>query len=300
MVDLDWTSLPGAGFFYPPPSQPQADERMVTRAATPKRAATAVASVATPKKARVVANNARVDALVAELKGKAPVGRVHVFELSEAVQHISEVNGGRLARLVAECGAPPFYHEPQEATTFRSMCRIIVGQQLAGAAVRAIWAKFIAALGEDVSAVTPEAVLAHDPQQLRADAGLSGAKVKAIVDLAEHYARGDLSDAMLLDHSLSASALQAKLTAVKGVGPWSSNMFQMFVLHLPDVFPTGDLGVRNGIAASFGLRGSGKNGALDEKKDYEKLEKAMEPYRPYRSVASWYMWRSLETPSFME
>ena len=64
-------------------------------------------------------------------------------------------------------------------------------------------------------------------------------------------------------------------------------MYGMFGLQLPDLFPTGDLGVRNGIARAFALRGSGKNGALDEKKDALKLEAAFAPYRPYRSVASW-------------
>ena len=77
-------------------------------------------------------------------------------------------------------------------------------------------------------------------------------------------------------------------------------MYQMFELHLPDVFPSGDLGVRNGMQIAFGLRGSGKNGSLDEKKDLEKLLAAMEPYRPYRSLVAWYMWRLVETPSFME
>ena len=88
---------------------------------------------------------------------------------------------------------------------------------------------------------------------MRAGAGLSKAKARAIADLAAHYSRGDLSDAILLDPSLSTDDLSAKLLAVKGVGPWSANMYQMFSLHLPDVFPTGDLGVRNGIAAAFKL-----------------------------------------------
>ena len=74
----------------------------------------------------------------------------------------------------------------------------------------------------------------------------------------------------------------------------------MFSLHRPDCFPTGDLGVRNGLARAFGVRGSGKNGALDEKKDKEKLLAAFEPYKPYRSIASWYMWRVVDTPSFMD
>ena len=109
-----------------------------------------------------------------------------------------------------------------------------------------------------------------------------------------------VSDAVLLDPSLSAAELYAKLTAVKGIGPWSAHMYQMFGLLQPDIFPTGDLGVRNGIKEAFGLRGAGKNGALDEKRDKEKLEAAMAPFAPYRSLAAWYMWRCADTPSFLE
>ena len=244
--------------------------------------------------------SAPLQKLLRELEGQPAVGLVEPFNLCDAVRHVAMANGGALERLVAECGAPRFYLEPQKSTTFRSLCRIIVGQQLAGSAVRAIWLKFIAALGDDVAAVTPEAVLAQDMGELQAKAGLSGAKTRAIGDLALHYARGELSDAMLLSPSLSAVARAAKLQAVKGIGPWSVNMFSMFVLQLPDTFPIGDLGVRNGIGKAFNLRGSGRGGTLDEKKDADKLQAAFAPYAPYRSVASWYMWRVLESPSFME
>jgi len=244
----------------------------------------------------------RVAKLLKELEARPLVG-VQQFKLSDAVRHIASADGGRLQALVAQCGAPDFYHDvatTEKRDTFQSLCRIIVGQQLAGAAVKAIWAKFIAALGDDVTAITPAAVLAEDLETMRKSAGLSNAKARAIADLAAHYSRGELSDAILLDPSLSAADLTAKLTAVKGVGPWSANMYQMFSLHLPDVFPTGDLGVRNGIAKVFKLKGAGKSGQLDEKKDKEKFEAAFAPYKPYRSLASWYMWRALETPSFME
>lgn len=244
--------------------------------------------------------SAAVESLIAELEGKPPAGHVKAFKISDAVRHIASADGGRLQCVISRCGAPPFYHRDQEGPTgdtFRSLARIIVGQQLAGAAVKAIWAKFLAALDGDV---TPAAVLAQSFEMLRAAAGLSGAKCRAIFDLAAHYEKGSLSDSILLDPELSEADLSSKLLAVKGIGPWSAHMYQMFSLHLPDVFPTGDLGVRNGMAKAFGLRGSAKSGGLDEKKDMEKLLGAMEPYRPYRAVASWYMWRVCETPSFME
>ena len=231
------------------------------------------------------------------------VGRVQHFSLSEAVRHVATADGRRLERLVINCGAPTIYsnvEDTKDVDTFRELARIIVGQQLAGASAKSIWARFVKSFDDDASLVKPEAVLACDKESLRSSAGLSKAKVNSIFDLALHYERGDLSDRVLLDPSLSAAELHVKLTAVKGIGPWSAHMFQLFQLLQPDIFPTGDLGVRNGIAKAFGLRGAGKNGALDEKRDKEKLEAAMAPFAPYRSLVAWYMWRCVDTPSCLE
>ena len=143
---------------------------------------------------------------------------MHAFKISDAVRHVASADGGRLQHVIARCGAPDFYHHQQEhdkGDTFRSLSRIIVGQQLAGAAVKAIWAKFLDALAGDV---TPAAVLAQKPEALRAAAGLSGAKCRAIFDLAAHYERGNLSNAILLNPQLSEAELSSKLLAVKGVG----------------------------------------------------------------------------------
>ena len=245
----------------------------------------------------------RCEELIASLASMPPVGRAQRFRLSDAVRHIAVADGRRLEKVVINCGAPTLYsnvEDTEDVDTFRSLCRIVVGQQLAGAAAKTIWARFLTSLGGDASLITPEAVLASDMEALRSSAGLSNAKARSIFDLAAHYERGDLSDAVLLDPSLSAAELYAKLTAVKGIGPWSAHMYQMFGLLQPDIFPTGDLGVRNGIKEAFGLRGAGKNGALDEKRDKEKLEAAMAPFAPYRSLAAWYMWRCADTPSFLE
>ena len=77
-------------------------------------------------------------------------------------------------------------------------------------------------------------------------------------------------------------------------------MFLMFHLHRPDLLPLGDLGVRNGIARHFAVKGAGKNGGLDEKKDGARMEQLFAPFAPYRSVATWYMWRALETKPYDE
>lgn len=103
-----------------------------------------------------------------------------------------------------------------------------------------------------------------------------------------------------LDPALSEAGLAEKVTAVRGIGPWSAQMFLMFHLHRPDLLPLGDLGVRNGIARHFGAKGHGKNGGLDEKKDKDQMEALFSPFAPYRSVATWYMWRALETKPYDE
>jgi len=270
-----------------------------------KRAATPTAATPTPAaksaKRSIASFDDRVEAIAKPIDGKM-VGRAQRWSLGAAVRHVASADGGRLAQVVGRCGAPDVYDgdEQRSKTTFCALCRIVCGQQLAGSAVKAIWAKFVAALGDDASAVTPSAVLACDLETLRAQAGLSRAKANAISALATHYENGELSDAALCDPALSEAQLSAKLTAVSGIGPWSVNMFSMFFLQRPDVFPTGDLGVRNGVASAFCLRGSGKKGGLDEKKDRERLLAAFAPYEPFRSVASWYMWRVVETPSFLE
>ena len=125
-------------------------------------------------------------------------------------------------------------------------------------------------------------------------------QARAICALAEHFQQGKLSDRLLLDPAQTPEQVAALLTAVKGIGPWSANMFQMFSLQHPDVLPLGDLGVRKGAAKAFGLRGSGKAGVPDEKKDRDALLAAFEPYRPFRSLAAWYMWRVEDTPSFLD
>jgi DNA-3-methyladenine glycosylase II len=85
------------------------------------------------------------------------------------------------------------------------------------------------------------------------------------------------------------------LLAIKGIGPWSCDMFMMFYLERSNVLPLGDLGVRKGIAKHFALRGKGKGGSLCPKNDAELIQKAFQPYRPYQSLASYYMWRVADT-----
>ncbi len=130
---------------------------------------------------------------------------------------------------------------------------------------------------------TPQQILDDDPEELRAAAGLSHAKVRFLRSLAKHVLNGELELARLDD--LDDEQVTAELTAVKGIGPWSADMFLMFQLDRPDVLPVGDLGIRRAFERAYGLP------ALPEAVEMERIA---EPWRPYRTLASRYLWRSLQ------
>jgi DNA-3-methyladenine glycosylase II len=159
--------------------------------------------------------------------------------------------------------------------------RTIAGQQLSVKAARAIYGRLTARF--DGRPPTPQEILADDPEELRAAAGFSRAKVAYLRSLAEHVERGELELDRLAE--LDDAEVIRELTAVKGIGEWSAHMFLMFTLHRPDVLPVGDLGVRNAVKAAYGL---------DEVPQPAALAELAEPWRPYRTRASLYLWRSLE------
>jgi DNA-3-methyladenine glycosylase II len=163
---------------------------------------------------------------------------------------------------------------------FFYLARAIVYQQLAGAAARTIHGRFIAALGGDVS---PSKVLRVREPTLR-KAGLSAAKLAAIRDLAGKVKSGEVEIHDLQDQS--DEEVTRRLTLVRGIGPWTAQMYLMFRLHRPDVWPVGDLGVRAGFA---------KVHALAAPPTQKLLEPLGDVYRPWRSAAAFYCWRALET-----
>jgi DNA-3-methyladenine glycosylase II len=183
-----------------------------------------------------------------------------------------------IARLVAEAGLPRF-PKPTE-THFAALVRSIVYQQLAGAAAQAIHGRLVAALGGEVA---PERILATPPETLRA-AGLSGAKLLSLQDLAAKVLDGTV---LLNPRQLSRESdtqVVARLTTVRGIGKWSAEMFLMFQLRRLDVWPTGDLGVRKGFGLAWGI----PTPAVKE------LDALGEPYHPYRSIVAWYCWRAAQ------
>ena len=164
---------------------------------------------------------------------------------------------------------------------YGALVRSIVGQQLSTKAARAIYERLLAHFGGHTP--SPEEVLAADPEEMRAAAGLSHAKVGFLRSLAEHVIDGSLELARL--DELPDEQVTAELVAVKGLGPWTADMFLLFHLQRPDVLAVGDLGIRR--AAMIAYR-------LEELPGPDELTAIAEPWRPYRSVACRYLWRSLD------
>ena len=158
--------------------------------------------------------------------------------------------------------------------------RSITGQQLSVAAARAIWRRLTERF--DGRTPTPEEILADDPDALRAAAGFSRAKVAYLRSLAEHVIAGELELDRLAE--LPDDEVIRELTAVKCIGEWTAHMFLMFTLHRSDVLPTGDVGVRNAIQRAYGL---------ETAPTPAEMIAIAEPWRPYRTRACLYLWRSL-------
>jgi DNA-3-methyladenine glycosylase II len=180
---------------------------------------------------------------------------------------------------VIEATGPPTIRPPQE-NGFAALVRAITFQQLAGRAASAIHGRFLAAMPDGL---TPEAVLALPEPAFRA-AGLSGAKTASIRDLAAKVADGTVPLGDL--DPLGDEEIIERLSRVRGIGRWTAEMFLMFQLRRPDVWPVDDLGVRKGYALIHRLG--------DPPKPRE-LEQLGDAYRPYRTVAAWYCWRAAET-----
>jgi len=166
------------------------------------------------------------------------------------------------------------------ADHYGALVRSIVGQQLSTRAARAIYARLTDRYGG--RAPTPGEVLADDPEELRAAAGLSRAKVTFLRSLAEHILDGSLELERL--EQLPDERVIAELVAVKGLGVWTAQMFLMFHLQRPDVLPVGDLGIRRAMMLRYGL---------PELPAPAEMERLAAPWRPHRTLACLYLWRSL-------
>ena len=183
-----------------------------------------------------------------------------------------------LARIIAEVGALGI--QPRRER-FQALVRNIVFQQLAGAAANAIYGRFVG-LFPGVEFPSPEQVLAKSDAELRS-VGLSEKKVLYIKDLAAHVRDGKLNFHRF--HRMTDEEIIADLTRVKGIGRWTAEIFLMFNLGRPDVMPADDLGVQNAVRRHYRMR---------QRPNRKRLLKHAERWRPYRTAAAWYLWRSLD------
>jgi len=163
---------------------------------------------------------------------------------------------------------------------YGALLRAIVGQQLSTKAARSIYGRLLELF--DGRTPAPAELLAADPERIRS-AGLSRPKVAYLRDLAERVEDGELAVDRLAE--LGDEEVVAALTAVKGLGRWTADMFLIFHLGRPDVLPVGDLGIRRAVERAH---------ELPELPDADRLEAIAEPWRPHRTLASLYLWRSLD------
>lgn len=170
---------------------------------------------------------------------------------------------------------------PDPGEHYAGLVRTIVGQQLSTRAADSIYKRVLAHFGGRPP--TPEEVLAADPEELRAAGGLSRAKTGYLRSLAEHVIDGSLELERL--EELDDDTVLAELVAVKGLGEWSAHMFLMFSLERPDILAPGDLGIRKAIALAY---------ELDAMPSPAEVTRIGESWRPYRTTACRYLWRSLD------
>jgi DNA-3-methyladenine glycosylase II len=198
------------------------------------------------------------------------------LDTAAAVKHLRRADPVMrdLIKAVGPCALKP----GARGDHFTTLLRAIVGQQLSARAAETIWQRLIA-LHPNGRKLRPEDVLEADDTTLRG-VGLSNAKVAYARDLAARIASGELDLAKV--SRKHDDAIVDELVRVKGIGRWTAEMFLLFKLGRPDVWPVDDLGIRNAVKNRYGVEPT-----------KAKMLEIAEPWRPWRSVASWYLWRSL-------
>jgi DNA-3-methyladenine glycosylase II len=204
--------------------------------------------------------------------------RVRFVSMKEAIEHLRG-NDPILGAIIERVGEYAMVYRPPE---FESLVRSIVYQQLSGRVASVIFGRLAAATG---NALTPERILKLRPSRMRT-LGLSSAKTAYIRDLARHTRDGKLVFEAL--PALADDDVIEHLTQVKGIGTWTAHMFLMFALRRPDILPVGDLGIRSAMRKAYGLN------ALPAPAEMQAIAQS---WRPWSSVASWYLWRSLDGPA---
>lgn len=202
--------------------------------------------------------------------------RSKLFQMHAAIRHL-KARDPVLGALIERVG--PYRIEFREPS-FETLVRSIVFQQLSGKVARVIYGRLAGALPEQ--RITPEGILALGPERMRR-LGLSRQKTAYIRDLARQTVKRKVEFELLPD--FPDDEVIARLTAVKGIGKWTAQMFLIFALRRHNVLPTGDLGIRSAIKKVYGLA---------ELPKPQEIEELARDWHPYCTVASWYLWRSLD------
>jgi DNA-3-methyladenine glycosylase II len=188
-----------------------------------------------------------------------------------------------MAGLIDDFGGPLPDDSGERADVYGSLIRAITSQQLSTKAASTIYGRLLERFGGRPP--SPREILEDDPAELKAAAGLSRAKVTSLRSLAEHVLQGELEIGSF--DALDDGEAIRRLVAVKGIGEWTAHMFLMFTLHRQDILATGDVGIRNAIMRAYELQAAPDPAAMTA---------IAEPWRPYRTRACLYLWRSAETP----
>ncbi len=165
-----------------------------------------------------------------------------------------------------------------QGNPFTTLARSIIGQQISVKAAESVWQKVI----RTIPNFTPHTIFAAEHEALRT-CGLSGRKIVYLQDLSRHFLQGTFNEATWIN--MEDEALIAQLAQVKGIGRWTAEMFLIFYMQRPDIFPVDDIGLKRAISRHY------NNNQPVNKKWMTELAK---PWQPWRSVATWYLWRSLD------
>lgn len=196
-------------------------------------------------------------------------------DTQKAIRHLKK--DPRLRTLIARYPKPEFGRRQKGLGAFAALARAIIFQQLSGKAARTILSRFV--MIHHNKFPTPQQVLDTPVSKIRS-AGISNQKAAYLKDLARKFKDGTVNPRRF--RGMSDEEVFEHVVSVKGIGEWTCHMFLMFTLGRPDVLPTGDLGLQKGFKKLFGLR------AMPTP---EKMERLAKTWRPWRTIASWYLWR---------
>ncbi|MBL98723.1 MAG: DNA-3-methyladenine glycosylase [Rhodopirellula sp.] len=198
------------------------------------------------------------------------------WNVAEAIDHVS-MSDPIMASVIQAVGP---YGLKTDSSPFRMLVRSITGQQLSVKAAATIWGRLVNLNGS--SRISPASLNRLSDRDLRA-AGVSHAKIRSIRDITDAFASRRITASHL--KTLNDDSVKSELIKLHGVGPWTADMFLMFALGRPDVFPIGDLGIIQALQAFYPKRNT-PNGQY--------FQRLAERWRPYRTLASWYCWQGLK------